>query len=154
VVLVEREICLDKIEGVVTMNNTEEHLECMFDSFCKKVLRNERNEAYREKERRNSNEILFSELSEDEKEELLYIDSYAMEEPIYSIYGSSVRITSEMLRAALANLSVKQRDIIYLSYTFDMTDMEIAKALKLPRSTIQYRRVNALKRIQLQLKVE
>ena len=55
----------------------EEHKRHTFDSFCKKVLKNEARDYYDELKRQREHEVFFSELSAQEMEMLFVLDDYS-----------------------------------------------------------------------------
>ena len=58
-----------------------------------------------------------------------------------------IEILDSDLAMALSALSPERRSIIMLSYLLDMTDSEIARLLKLSRTTVRYRRRSSLKQL-------
>ena len=61
-------------------NCHEEHKRHAFDSFCKKVLRNEARDYYDEMKRQRDREVSFSELSAQEMDMLFVMDKYPSEQ--------------------------------------------------------------------------
>ena len=127
--------------------NHEQYKQHAFDSFCKKVLRNDARNYYNEMKRLRGLEVSFSELTIQELEKLSTIDKYFHTEYIFSIYGQDVIVNDEYLAAALQKLPQRKRSIILLSYFLDFKDTKIGKKLHLKRSTVQYQRKKALKEI-------
>lgn len=115
-----------------------------FDAYCKKLLRNAAANAHKSRKRRAARIIPFSGLSEREKGQLAYYDDYGLDKRVYLIHGREVEIRDEGLHRALEQLTPSQRDILFLSCCFELTDAEIAGLLSLPRSTVQYRRTAAI----------
>lgn len=70
---------------------------------------------------------------------------------LFQVLEYDIGIKDELLGEALSNLTDEKRDIILLSYFLDMTDKEIAEALHLVRSTVQYKRTTALKELKRRL---
>ena len=130
------------------MGSLNEHIECCFDAFCKRLLKNENIDAIREQERLGQCEVTFSELTAKERRQLCYIDTYTPERQVFDLLGAEVEITNGDLVRALAQLSNEQRTIILLYYLLDMPDAEIAGLLDLPRYTVQRYRANAMKQLQ------
>jgi len=118
-----------------------------FDSFCKKVLRNEVRDYYDEVKRLRSKEVSISELSAHELEQLSTTDEYFTTEQIFNVLGLDVIVNSESIAAALKNLPERKRDIILLSYFLELSDVEIGKKLNLIRSTVQYQRTSTLREL-------
>ena len=115
-----------------------------FDSFCKKILKNEARNFYKEIKRQREREKTFSELSEREMEQLCVTDDYFATEQIFNVLGYDVIVNSQSIAAALQNLSERKRDIILLSYYLELTDREIGEKLNLVRTTVQYQRSTSL----------
>jgi len=72
------------------MNPTSHELEKqqMFDSFSKKVLRNELRDYYDEMKRIRNNEVSFTELSEQELEQFSITDEYFTTTQTFSVLDS------------------------------------------------------------------
>jgi len=99
-----------------------------FDSFCKRVLKNEVRDYYDEMKRLREKEVSFSELSAQELERLATTDKYFSTEQIFNVLGLDVIVNSESIAAALKNLPERKRDIILLSYFLELSDTEIGKS--------------------------
>lgn len=128
----------------VKSNPHEEHKQHAFDSFCKKVLKHEARDYYKEVQRRSAKVITFSELSAQELERLFILDEYPAEHHIFNVSGYDVGIKSELLAAALAALPDRKRDIILLYHFLGLTDQEIGNLLHMLRATVQYQRTSTL----------
>lgn len=114
-----------------------------FDSFCKKVLKNEVRNYYVEAKRQRERETLFSELSAQEAELLFMLDEYPSEQSMFSVLEYDVAIKSELLADALAALPEQKRDIILLYHFLGMTDKEIGGLLNMAHQTVQYQRTSS-----------
>lgn len=130
------------------MGSLNEHIECCFDAFCKRLLKNENIDAIREQERLDQCEVNFSGLTAKERGQLHYIDTYSPERQVFDLLGAEVEITDGDLVRALVQLSDEQRTIILLYYLLDLPDAEIAGLLDLPRHAVQRRRTSAIKQLQ------
>ena len=128
------------------MNEHEKHKEHTFDAFCKRVLKNEAVNAHLELTRQSQREVLFSELSQKEKQQLQYIDIYAPERRTFTVLGRGIKV--EVLDGALGRaleiIPAERRNIVLLAYLLGMTDHEISEQMGLGRSTVQYRRTTTL----------
>ena len=124
-----------------------------FDSFCRKVLREEARDYLRELMRRAAHEVLLSELSEEQMERLCVLDEYPSEAIHFYVQGYDVAINNEKLADALTALPDDKRDIVLLAYFLDMSDQEIADKLNMVRRTVQYRRTSSLKEMKQRLEV-
>ncbi|WP_428257590.1 RNA polymerase sigma factor [Gallibacter sp. Marseille-QA0791] len=125
-------------------NRTEWQKRCTFNGFCKTVLRNEAIDAIRERKYRRKHEVTFSELSPQEENQLYTCDQYfANDEAEKSFFVAGREITAKMLADALHSLPEEKRQAVLLYYFFDMSDKEIAELMKIPRSTVQFRRTSS-----------
>lgn len=128
------------------MKNTskEERNEHTFDSFCKRLLKNETKDYYRRMQHRRKYEVSLSELPEETLSQLAVWDSYFENTYLFEIMGFEISIKDELLAEALKTLPQDRREIILLSYFLGMTDPEIAEHLNLVRRTVAYRRTSTL----------
>jgi RNA polymerase sigma factor (sigma-70 family) len=133
-------------KGGMIMNpvSHEEHIRHSFDSYCKKVLKNEARNAYSQEKRQRKREVSFAELSARELEQLTY---YPTENFNFEVTGYDVVLEDEALAAAIAALPNEKRDVILLSYFLDMNDREIGEKLNLLSRTVQRRRVHSLREL-------
>ena len=125
-----------------------------FDAFCKKVLKYEARNYYGEMKRLRDKEVSFSELSEQELEQLSTTDKYFAFEQTFNVLGNDVIVNDESIAEALKNLPERKRDIILLSYFLELSDGEIGKKLNLIRSTVQYQRTSTLRELKKFLEEE
>ena len=136
-------------KGVQNLQKNEayiRHIEGRFDSFCKTVLKNRARDWYRRKKRRNTREILFSEITGNTHINQPYFDHLEWTEN-YTLDNLElvVSIENDALAQALKKLSRRKRQIILLSYFAGLTDREIAEKMNEVRSTIQSARTKALR---------
>lgn len=125
-------------------NRNEWQKRCTFNGFCKKVLKNEAIDAIRENRTRSRREVTFSDLSPQEENQLYTCDQYFVnDEAEKSFFVAGREITAKQLADALHSLPEEKRQAILLYYFFDMTDVEIAELMKIPRSTVQFRRTSS-----------
>ena len=122
-----------------------EHKQHAFDSFCKKVLRNEARDYQDALARKRNREVYFSELPVEALEQFAVRDTYFTDSRTFEVIGHSVCIDDETLAEAISALPVDRRDIILLSYFLDMSDAEIANVLNMVRRSVAYRRTSTLK---------
>lgn len=129
-------------------NSFEEHKQHSFDCYCKRLLRNEMRDYYKEIRRRRKHEVSFSELTAKELEQLSACDTYfADSQYIFNVLGNDILVHDETIAEALNSLPENKRDIILLSYFLDMSDGEIGEQLNMVRSTVQYRRTIILREL-------
>ena len=117
----------------------------LFDSYCKRILKNEAIDCFREIQKHRQREIFFSELSEKEWKQLYMEDEYDLNTCNFRVLGYDVEVKDALIAEALNLLSDKKREVVLLAYFLDMSDTEIAKLLNLRQSTIHYHRTSSLK---------
>ncbi len=132
---------------VKLMLNTSPHqkiVEQQFDSFCKKVLRNQARNIYDENKRWKEKFISLEALTSSELSQLSIQDTYGAECIYFSIDDYEIPIEDFLIAQAIESLSKRQQDIILLSFFLDMKDVDIAKLMSLAKSTVHYHKENAL----------
>ena len=117
----------------------------LFDSYCKRILKNEAIDCFCEIQKHRQREIFFSELSEKEWKQLYMEDEYDLDICNFRVLGYDVEVKDALIPEALNLLSDKKREVVLLAYFLDMSDTEIAKLLNLRKSTIHYHRTSSLK---------
>ena len=120
-----------------------EHKQHAFDSYCKKVLKHEAYNGYREISRRQKRETLFSETSEEELAQLAAYDRYPWEYTAFPVRGAVILIEDDRLAEALNALPQENRDIFLMYWFLDMADREIAECMNMARRTVNTRRQKA-----------
>jgi len=120
-----------------------EHKRHTFDSFCKKVLKNEARNIYDEIKRQGEYEVSFSELSTQELNQLLVMDEYPSDFTHFRVLEYCITVKDPAIAGAIAALPDEKRDIILLSYWLDMTDGEIGAKLNMLCRTVQRRRTSS-----------
>ncbi len=127
--------------------NHEQSKRHTFDSFYKKILKNEERDYYDELKRQGKKEKSFSDLSLKEMDQLYTVDKYFVTERIFDVLGLDVIVTDDVIAGTLDNLPEQKRDIILLSYFLELSDIEIGDKLNMLRSTVQYQRTRTLQQI-------
>ena len=75
-----------------------------------------------------------------------YEDEYGLTEPL--LFGkATIYFSDPRLRAALASLLPKYREVLLLSYFMEYSDAEIGAQLGIPTSTVSGRRRAALRKL-------
>jgi DNA-directed RNA polymerase specialized sigma24 family protein len=134
--------------------NHEEHIRHSFDAYCKKVLKRTAINLQRQIKRLGEREITFTALPAGEMAKLSVTDKYFAGEYIFNLFGESIGVTDYALGEALNALPADRREIVLMSYFFDMTDKEIAARLNMARSTVAYQRTSTLKELKKLLESE
>lgn len=134
--------------------NHEEHIRHSFDSYCKKVLKYKAVDLQRQIQRRGEHEVSFSELTAKDLAKLAVADRYFTDEYVFAIPGGIIGVSDTGLAEALNELPADRREIVLMSYFFDMTDKEIAKRLKIGRSTVAYKRTSTLQQLKKIMEME
>ena len=124
-----------------------------FDSFCRKVLREEARDYARDLARQGERKVSLSGLSEEEMARLYVLDEYPSDQFHFDVLGYDIAVKNERLADALGSLSDDKRGIVLLAYFLGMTDQEIADKLNVVRRTVQYRRASSLKEMKKRLEV-
>lgn len=125
----------------------EEHKRHTFDTYCKKIIKNEAASVHREYKQQNQEEVVFSDLTTKELQQLQYTDKYAPDRQVFRLQGMRVEVLDGDLARALSALTPERRSIVMLSYMLDMTDTDIARLFKLNRTTVRYQRRSSLKQL-------
>lgn len=128
-------------------SSQKQTIQHQFDCICKRVLADEAKDYLKEICRRAAHETTFSELSEQEMNQLYTMDKYFSEDQFFNVLGYDVAIKDGLIAEALRLLPEQRRDIILLFYFLEMTDKEIGEVLNLVRSTVQYQRTRSLEQL-------
>ena len=120
-----------------------EHKQYAFDSYCKKVLKCEACNGYRQISRRQKRFTSLEELSEADLAQLAVYDRYSWEYTTFPVKGAVILIEDDRLAEALLGLSQKDREIFMMHWFLRMTDAQIARYINMPRRTVNTRRHKA-----------
>ena len=127
----------------MTPDRHYQHKQHAFDCFCKKVLKCEAYNGYREISRRQAREVTFSELPEESMEQLAVYDRYPWEYTSFPVGGDVILIEDDRLAEALNMMPQEGRDILLMYWFLDMADREIAERMHMARRTVNTRRQKA-----------
>lgn len=119
-----------------------------YDSYVKKVLRNELYKSLREYKNRRINEVPFSELPEAMISEFGKFDEYPWEHAAFCVDGQVVHVKNDCLAHALELLPQKERNILLMYYFLNMSDQEISAQLNITRRRANKRRHIAFRLLQ------
>ncbi|MBO6438779.1 sigma-70 family RNA polymerase sigma factor [Enterococcus faecalis] len=129
----------------------QEKIEHQFDSFCKKVLRNQARTIYKERKRKNERFLSFDQLQEIDYSSLSIEDRYETDGTQFDLYGYKISVESFQLAQAIKRLPEQQQLILLLSFFLDMKDVDISKILNRSKSTIHYHKAKALEKVRIVL---
>lgn len=127
--------------------NYEQVIGQRFDSFCKKVLKNEARDHYDEIKRLREKEAALLELAETTFALTVSEDKYFYTEDVFDVMGDEIIVRDEKIGCALIQLSERRRNILLLYHFIGHSDEKIAKKLGLKRSAVQYQRTTAEKEL-------
>lgn len=140
------------MKGKSSFDN-EEIIQMVFDSFCKKVLKNAAFDCFREIQKHREREQFFSELTKKEWQQIYMEDEYKLERHVFQVLEQEVEVKNLLIAKALRHLPEKKRNVILMYYYLEMTETEIAEQMDLGQSTINYHRINSLKELEEFLEV-
>ena len=124
---------------------------CMFDAFCKTVLRNEAKSYLAEMKRRRDREVSLSSLSQADLDKLCTVDHYPSDSFTFSSHGYDLHINNELVAEAFASLPQDEQSILILRFVLDLTDDEIGRLMGMSRSAVQRHRTNTIKELRVKL---
>ena len=119
------------------------HKQHTFDAFCKRTIRNESANAFRQVRVQQNRFVSLSDLSEEGSEALATYDLYPWEYTSFPVGGDVILIKDDRLADALTALPQRFRDILLMYWFLDMADREIAERMNLARKTINNRRLKS-----------
>lgn len=125
----------------------ENGLEHQFDAYCKKLLKNEARDGYKEEQRRWKDETPISALSEQELSQLQEMDEYPSDLHHFLVMGEAVDVRDDLLGLALDALPEHKRLITLMAYCLNLPDVRISTLLNVGRRAVQYQRLQSLKEI-------
>ena len=118
-----------------------------FDSFCRKIIREEARSYYRAVKRIMERRIPLSNLSEEDGEQGYETNVYPSDRHHFHAQGYDIAIESDELAEALSELPGGYRNVVLLSFFLDMKEREIGTLMNLVRSTVSYRLNSALRKL-------
>lgn len=142
----------------MTKREFQEYKECTFDAFAKAVIRNAGTSIYRKEsfEARKQTKLYsqfnypgFSQLSNN-NEDLVSQQSLIIQETFH-VHKFAITVSNPDLARAIRLIKPKLREAILLSNFTDMTDLEVAAILGIPKSTLHDRKKAALRRLHVHL---
>lgn len=135
----------------MTQVEFQQYQEQTFDSYAKRLIRNEGRNARKELARHAEREVSLSALPYDDLSAVTYEDRYRLERlGIHSKVGA-VEVLDRLLGQAIMSLAPKWRDVIVMYYFLDMSDEKIGGLLQLTTGAIRHRRQTAIERLKTML---
>lgn len=131
----------------------EDMIRIQFDSFCRKILRDEFIDYMRNQKFRLEHEVSIADLIHGDVLNVGICDEYPSDYFYFNVKEYVVRVENALLAKALMSLPEEKRQIVLLSYFLDMTDQKIADDLNAVRRTIQYKRTSSLKEMKRLMEV-
>lgn len=122
----------------------EQKIRHQFDRICKLALKGEMIDYIRHMDYRQKHEVMLSELPEKELNKLSVMDDYKVENYYFQVLGYNIEVKDALIAKALQSLTERKRNVILLSYFMEMSDADIAREMKLVRSTIHEHRIRSL----------
>lgn len=122
----------------------QQYQEQTFDSFAKRLIRNEGRNAKKELARQSEREVSLSSLPFDSLSAISHEDKYSLEKFGIHTQVAKVEVFDHLLGQAIMSLAPKWRDIIVMYYFLNLGDTEIGGVLKLTPGAIRHRREVAL----------
>ena len=120
-----------------------EHKRHTFDSYCKKVLKNEASNIFRQLRIRQDRFVSLSDLAEEADEQFASYDVYPWEYTPFPLDGDVILIWDDRLAGALNAMPQDGRNILLMYWFLEMAGREIGEKLSLPRRTVNNRRLRA-----------
>lgn len=127
-----------------------EHIEYVFNAFCRIVLRYAAINAWRDLKQKEAREISLDYLMSERFFEPSAMDNYfeKQDKPTaFLVFGKEVIVDNERLATALSRLSKLRREVLLLYYFIGYRDEAIGRLYGRCRSTINSRRNVALKQL-------
>lgn len=135
----------------MTREEFQRYQEQTFDSYVKRLIKNESIDARRELARQADREVSLSSLPYDDLPAVSHEDRYRLERLGVHSKAGTIEVFDRLLGQAIMSLAPKWRDVIVMYYFLDMSDEKIGGVLQLTTGAIRHRRVVALERLKAML---
>lgn len=123
----------------------------MFCTYCRRSLINAKTDIIRKQARRARQERFFCDMRESELNRLSSPANIPPFEAVFNVYGLVVTVSDPDIADAIQTLDADGRAVVLLHYFAEWSDRKIGTHLGLPRSTVQFRRTNALRFLRILL---
>lgn len=117
---------------------------CLFNAFCKTVLRNEAKSYLSEMKRRRDREVSLGSLSQADSDKLFTVDHYPNDSFTFSSHGCDLHIDNELVAEAFATLPSMEQSILILHCVMELAGGEIGALMGMSRSAVQRHRTKTL----------
>lgn len=135
----------------MTQEEFRQYQEQTFDSYAKRLVRNEGRNAKKELARRAEREVSISVLPYSGLPAICHEDKYLLEKLGVHSRAGEVQVFDRLLGQAIMSLAPKWRDVIVMYYFLDMSDEKIGSVLQFTTGAIRHRRQVALERLKTML---
>ncbi|OQO83594.1 RNA polymerase subunit sigma-70 [Enterococcus casseliflavus] len=126
-------------------DSRETHIQHAFDSFCKKVVRNEALNIQKKYARFSQRQISMEILEQQGLEtEFYYSDPSFDDGDIFVVLGIKISISNERLASAIEKLTSVRQKIILMSFFIGLNDREIGEIIGKSLGSVWYQRQEAL----------
>lgn len=135
----------------MTQVEFRQYQEQTFDSYMKRLIRNEGRNTKKELARRAEREVSLFALPYDDLPAVTHEDRYLLEKLGVHSKAGTAEVFDRLLGQAIMSLAPKWRDIIVMYYFLDMSDEKIGGILQFTTGAIRHRRQIALERLKTML---
>ena len=132
------------------MNYTDEqkeHIRHCFDYYCKKTIRYQAINLYRESSKYAERNVSFEDIPNDYFSECGECDTYPILQYHFEAFGYQFSVNDYDLGKALSQLPKTKRDILLMYYFANFKLTELAKMLNKPHQSISYIHTRTLKKL-------
>lgn len=132
-------------EENVMGDSKDTHIQHMFDSFCKKVVRNEAFNIQKKDARFRQRQISMETLEQKSLgTEFYYSDTRLNGDGKFPVLGIEILIGNEVLANAIEQLASVKQEIILMSFFIGLNDREISEIVGKSLGSVWYQRQEAL----------
>lgn len=128
-------------------NEQKERIRHCFDSYCKKAIRYQAINLYRENSGYAEHNVSFEEIPNDYFSECGECDTYTILQYHFEAFGYKFSVNDYNLGKALLQIPKKKRDVILMYYFAGYKLTEVAEMLGKPHQNISYLHIRALKKL-------
>lgn len=125
----------------------KEHIRHCFDSFCKKTIRYQAINLYRESSKYAERNVSFEEILNESFLEYGKCDTYPILQYHFEAFGYIFSVNDYDLEKALLQLPKKKRDVILMYYFTDYKLKDISEMIGKAQKNISYIHIRALKNL-------